>query len=71
MLETLPLYVHTLVGMTLGRLLTCTYAAALGISPKTKIHNYSSTHPELTERKSFTFLFHFLANTSINDKKHK
>ena len=38
------------------------YAAALGISPKTKIHNYSSPtrSPKLTERKSFTFKFRLL-----------
>ena len=37
-------------------------AAALGISPKTKIHNYSSPtrSPKLTERKSFTFKFRLL-----------
>ena len=38
------------------------YAAALGISPKTKIHNYSSPtrSSKLTERKSFTFKFRLL-----------
>jgi hypothetical protein len=41
--------------------------AALGISPKTKIHNYSSPtrSPKLTERKSFTFKFRLLT-LSIN-----
>ena len=57
------------------------YAAALGISPKTKIHNYSSPtrSPKLTERKSFTFKFRLLTlsisityeNLTINPRKMK
>ena len=57
------------------------YAAALGISPKTKIHNYSSPtrSSKLTERKSFTFKFRLLTlsisityeNLTINPQKTK